>query len=277
MTTASRHSLRLALTTPSAAAISGGTLLLEQESFDPYLGHLTKIAAVGWLKKMLFGDPEPDENCSGPGPGFEKRLYAYPSPPHLNYQAYLSHGSLTGPVVDRLQYEELVQVNLTKTPQLKYPAQSIFSSEWVAETYNAGGEMVVKPLVTVRQNRLRLSAEVYGTLRVVYTIERHVYTAHVDPRVEYGETSLQSFLVAVWSGGRAYIDIEAPADAKNGECKNRLGDGGGLFDYLPRTLTNDGGTDSGDSDTEGDEDNPYGPVDGEDEDRYIDYCTQEAI
>jgi len=279
MSAASRHSLRLALPTGQRAPVSGGSLVLEQESWSPYLGHLTKVAAVGWLRKILFGGPELDENCSGEGPGFEKNLYAYPSPPHLNYRASLSYGALAGPFVDVREFSELVQVSLTRTPPLKYPAQQIMSFEWVAETYSATGEVIAPPSVTVRNNSLSLSSTVYGTLRVSYIVERHIYTAYVEPRLEYGETSLQSFLVAVWAGGNASLDIEAPADAKSGECKNRPGSPASYFDYVPRSLTNDGGLTSGDSDSDSDtgEDSPYGPVDGFDSEEYIDYCTQEKM
>lgn len=277
MSAASRHSLRLALTTPRAAGASFGSLLLEQEAWDPYTGHLTKVAAVGWLRKMLFGGDAPIPNCPGDGPGYQKAVYAYPSPEGLNYRAYISHGRLTGPVIERREFSELIQCNLDRRPQLKYPALSITSHQWQGETYNAKGDMVPAPQIAVVDNTIRLSAEVYGSLRVSYLVCRHTYVVAVTPRDEYGENKLQAYLLAVWAGGNNHLEIEAPATAEDGVCNSRWNPGTGMFDYLPTWSEGMGGGFSGDGDGEGDDDNPFRPVDGQDEHKYIDYCTQEEL
>jgi hypothetical protein len=277
MSAASRHSLRLALTTPQAAGISGGSVHLEQEKWDPYTGHLTKVAALGWLQKMLFGGDAPPSNCPGDGPGYQKALYAYPQPEGLNYQAYLSHGLLTGPVIQRREFTELIQCNLDRRPGLKYPAIAINSHEWQGETYDGQGNMVPPPLVEVVDNSIRLSSAVYGSLRVSYLVCRHTYVAAVQPREEYGENKLQTYLLAVWAGGNNHLEVEAPATAEDGLCNSRWNPGAGMFGYLPTWSEGMGGGLSGDGDGDEEDDNPYRPVDGEDENRYIDYCTQEEL
>lgn len=274
MPAATRHSLRLTLTTPQSAGISGGSVLLEQEAWDPYTGHLTKVAALGWLRKMLFGGDAPIANCPGDGPGYQKALYAYPSPEGLNYRAMLSHGQLTGPVIERREFSELIQCNLDRRPPLKYPALAITSHQWVGETYDASGELVPAPLITVVGNSLHLSAEVYGSLRVSYLVCRHTYVATVQPRPEYGENKLQTYLLAVWSGGNSHLEVEAPATAEDGVCNSRWNPGTGMFDYLPYGEPGSGTGFEGSGD---DDDNPFRPVDGEDEHKYIDYCTQEEL
>jgi hypothetical protein len=269
----SRHTLRLALTTPQWSAESGGSVLLEQESMDPYTGHLTKLQALAWMRKIAFGGDDPASNCPGDGPGYEKALYAYPWPIDLRYRAHLSSGTMTGPIVEQIEFTELVQCNLTRQPALRYPAMSITSHEWVGDTYAATGEIVPRPQVTIRNNLLRLSAEVYGSLRVSYMVCRHTYLAAVQPRVQYAEQVLQAFLVAVWSGGTAYIELEAPATAEDGECDSRWNPGTGAFDYLLGGVPGSGS--SIDGGTEDDDD--YGPVPAEDETVYIDYCTQQEL
>lgn len=276
MAAADRHSLRLALTTPQWSAMSGGSVLLEQESWDPYTGHLTKLQALAWMRKIAFGGDDPASNCPGDGSGYSKALYAFPWPASLSYRAHLSHGQMTGPLVQVVEFSELVRCNLTRQPPLRYPAISITSHEWVGDTYSANGEIVTRPQVQVqiRNNLLRLSAEVYGSLRVSYKVMRHTYSVTVKPREQYAEKSLQAFLIAVWAGGTAYIELEAPATAEDGECNNRWNRGTSRFDYLLGGVPGSGTAVDGGSESD---DEPYNPVSGADETVYIDYCTQEEL
>lgn len=261
--------ITLAKERPSNA---GGTLFIEQESLDPYLGHLTKIAALQWLNKILFGADEPASNCPEDGPGYNKAVYVFPSPENLNYKTYCSNGTYVGPLREEILFEELVQCDGESDPTLKYPATSIISWEWQTETYNTAGEVVAKPRITVKNNTLKFSKKVWGTVKVIYMINRHTYVLSIYPRMEYEENKIQSYFLAVWDGGTSYIEVEAPATAEDGECNNRWNPGTGAYDYvsaIPASTSEIVNNESGDD--------PYGPVPAEDETVYIDYCSQTEL
>lgn len=276
---AGQHSLRVALGSPLAAtAARGGSVLLQQEAWDPYVGHLTKMQVFAWLSKIIFQTAAPAGFCPPDAPGFAKTIYAFPSPASLNFKIGCSNGNLTPGLVEILDYTELVQVNLSRNPPLKYPAMSISSYAWDGDVYNKKGEMVGPPDILLINNSLNLRQEVYGSLRVTYKVYRNTYTLSVQPREEYQEKNFQSFIYAVWGGGTTYIEVEAPVGSEQEEvpCNNILGGGinGGLgqFGVLGATP---GSTTGGELETE---DDPYqGQVSGSDENRYIDYCTQKEI
>lgn len=248
---------------------SGGSLILEQESWDPYTGHLTKLQILGWLGLILFNTAAPVPNCPPDGPGFEKFIYAFPYPQSLNYRIGCSHGTLGAAIVDTLEFSELIQCDLNKNPPMKYPAVSITSYEFVGDCYNSKGETVIPPAVSIRRNVLSLSAAVYATLRISYIVERHAYRIGIREREEYHEKKYQSFVWAAWAGGTTFLEVDAPlgADDEEKECNNIYDPNSGHFHTLPPP----GGTSIGDGLTI--EDEPYGPVSGSDDYIDIDYCS----
>jgi len=251
---------------------SGGSLILEQESWDPYTGHLTKMQIIGWLGLIIFNTAAPGSNCPPDGPGFEKFIYAFPYPQNLNYKIGCSHGSLGTRKIETIEFSELVQCNLSRTPQMQYPAVAITSYAFEGDCYSKDGDIVAAPSIRVRNNVLTLSTAVYASLRVSYLVERHVYRISIQPRQEYHDKKYQSFVYAVWPGGTNYLGVEDPvgAESEEQECNN-IFDGNNNFTGLPKP----GGTSiGGDLEVEGDE--PYGPVSGEDEYVDIDYCSGEV-
>jgi len=266
------NTLQISLSLPYDTVDTGGSLLLEQESWDPYTGHLTKMQIIGWLGRILFRRKAPGNNCPPDGPGFEKYIYAFPYPQSLNYKIGCSHGVLGARIIQNLEFSELVQCDLKLNPPMKYPAIAIKSYSFIGDCYNSKGEIVAPPSVTIRENILTLSAKVYATLRVSYLVERHTYRVAIREREEYHNKKYQSFIYAVWPGGAEFIEIDAPlgADDQEPECNNIFG-GGGNFDDLPLP----GGTNIEDGELEI-EDEPYGPVSGSDDYIDVDYCSMEV-
>lgn len=271
-----QHSLRVSLNSPLASAAAGGSVLLQQEAWDPYVGQLTKMQVFAWLSKIIFQTAIPSGYCPPGFPGFSKTIYAFPSSPSLNFKVGCSNGSLHDGHVEILDYTELVQVNLNRNPPLKYPAMSISSYAWDGDVYNKIGEMVGHPDISLIDNSLSLRDTVYGSLRVTYKVYRYTYILSVQPREEYQEKKFQSFIYAVWGGGTTYIEVEAPVGAEQEEipCNNILG--GGIGQFSPFGVI-PGSTELGESGEFSDDENPYaGKVTGEDETQYIDYCSGEV-
>lgn len=256
----------------------GGFLLLQQEAWDPYVGQLTKMQVFAWLSKIIFQAATPSAYCPPDAPGFSKTIYAFPSTPDLNFKIGCSNGQLNSAIIEIIDFTELVRVNLNRNPALKYPALSVISYAWEGDVYNKKGEIVGSPDIRLVNKSPILRQDVYGSLRVTYTVYRYAYTLSVQPREEYQEKKFQSFVYAVWQNGSTYLEVEAPVGAEQEKipCNNILGGGinGGIgqfgaFGVVP------GSTTGGELETD---DDPYqGRVSGSDEDRYIDYCTQKEI
>lgn len=269
-------SLDLILGETVIAEPGDGFVLLQQESWDPYIGQLTKMQAVSWLSKIIFQARSPLPNCPPDMPGFSKSVYGFPSHPSLVFSAGVSNGQLVRGPVETVEFSELLQVGLSRRPTLKYPAIKITSHSWEGDVYSKLGERINPPQVRVVDYGLEVSGEVYGSLRVSYLVYRYAYTVLIEPRAEYQERKLQSFFYAAWKGGIAHIEIEAPMGTQPEEipCNNQWQTGVGQYDPILNGLA--GGMTAGDSGFE-DGDDPYRPVSGEDVNEYVDYCSQEVI
>jgi len=267
----STNTLNITLSYPSYFNEGGGSVMLEQETWNPYTGHLTKMQVVGWLGRIILNWVSPSENCRPPGDGWGKYLYAYPYPANLRYRIGVSHGNLGQPIQETLNFTELLRCNLELSPALKFPPLQITSAVFEGDCYTAKGEITSHPRITITDAGITLSAKVYASLRITYLVRRFVYPLTMQSRTEYQDKKYQSFFWAAWVGGTKYIEVEAPfnAESKDEECLNKWGDGAGHFTELPGP----GGTDLGEGDLVVD-DKPYGHVTGEDEYIDIDYCSQ---
>lgn len=252
-----------------------GYVMLAQESWEPYVGHLTKLQAIGWLTKFIFAGPDPASFCPDIiGDGYAKTIYAFPSKDNLNFRIGCSNGTITQGAIQYLDFTELIQVNLDKTPSLKYPALRLTSYIWEGEVYNSKGEVVTPPQINLNSHAPILSASVYGSLRLTYQTFRHTYTVTIQPRAEYQENKFQSFIWAIWNGGTTWIEVEAPLGAESDSsamsCLSKYDGSAGQFSPVAGTT----GKTILPSGFDGSEEEPFGKVEGEDETVNIDYCTQ---
>jgi hypothetical protein len=247
-----RHSLRLVIVSPDRSRDNDDFVLLEQEPWDPYVGFLTKLGVVAYLNKLLFQGPDLAENCGWDGDTLSRQIFGYPSRRDLNYTAGCSHGTLGPRRVQEVDYTEAIQCNLELEPELTYPALSVTRFAWVGDAYSPLGDVLARPAVTINANGIKIATKVYGTLLVTYKVCRHIYSIAIRPRVGATENKLQSFVYAVWSGGNTYLEVKPPAGAEDGECNYYRGSGN--FTSEP---------------------NKPQSVPADDQNIYIDYCTQE--
>jgi len=278
MATIVQHNLRIVYGSLLSNGIGLGSVLLEQEAWQPYVGYVTKVKALQWLRSFIWGAAFPTSNCHSDSPGFSKTIYAYPSSPGLNYKFGVSRGVISERVIQELVYTERLQANLQRRLQPSYPPLLIQSYAWDGEVYTAAGEVIrPKPTIFLRSKGFDIDGEVYGTLITTYRVYRHTYVVNIQPSTQYAEKKFQSFFYAVWFGGTAFLEIETPMDAEDKdkvECKNRLADGTGVLS--PFGVVAIGDTDIGSEfDVEEDEQERYQrQVQPEDENQYIDYCDQ---
>lgn len=248
------------LAPPPASAGDSARVLLEQDEWDSYTGYLTRMGALAYLNNLLFGDEDDaeEENCGVDLDGHvRKNVYAYPDPANLHYLIGLSHGEMGPQTVEELEYAEVLNLQADQEAGLKYPCFGIISTSWIVDAYDSEGSPQHRPAVRITggtQPKFLIST--YGALLVTYRVIRHSYAIDVPPRENAGENSLQSFVWAVWPGGNDYMEVDLPDDQEPGDCNNSIR-GQGHIGYNGPNRPNS--------------------VPPEDEDVYIDYCTQEEL
>lgn len=245
--------------------IDDDLLFLEQEDYSPYIGKLTKEvmawAVIGWIYPELGYETE--NSCGGEEGVFETTVFAYLYQQDLNYTADLSYGMFTGArTIETLEYVEVIRCQFKEDVEFSYPCEALLDSQWVGGTYDNLGNLVPKPTYTNDNRTISFSDKVWGSLRVRYTVTRHVYKCRIESREKDDESVTEnkysSTAYAVWNGGIDFIGVDAPYGFENtdGECGN-----GDITDIDP--------------DPDPERDPPK--VDPVNTQTRIDYCSQEEI
>lgn len=235
---------------------SDSFVLLEQEEWGPNVGMLTKAGAIAYLDALLFGDPEEDleENCGVATDDLIKTyVYAYPYPANLAFDIHITHGTLTSQTFQQEVYSEIINVQQDTELDLKYPAVSIISAEWVANAYDANFNKLSGVPLTISGNKVLVGQKVFGSVLVKYNVVRYRYRASVPLREDDTDEGYNSYIYTIWDGGNNVIKFEPSEDAtlEGSNCGNRFGE---------LTVGDDGD----------DRVPPY--ADGEDIIKYRDYC-----
>lgn len=254
-------SLDITLVSPLSLSGAAGSLQLEQEGWGRYVGYLTRVGVVAYLKNLLFGDEDYDTEASNCGPDADghvrKSIFAYPGPAELHYLIGISHGEIGERIVEELDYAEVLNLQEDQAVSLKYPCRQLLSTTWLIDAYDSDGETLPEPDIVIKQdgNTKSFATSTYGALLVVYRVLRHRYRIDVPPRENAGENSLQSFVWAVWTDGTNYMEVSLPDDKEPGSCNNSFRGHGHIGTPGP--------------------DRPES-VPPEDEDTFFDYCTQKV-
>jgi hypothetical protein len=232
---------------------------LEQDPIDENINYLTVQQAATALEHFMSGKQLPSTYCS-PGTVM-KMLYAYPWPSSLTeYHCIVTKGVLGRGVLLSVDIVEELNCDLTDILSTVYPVHQIKSYSWKTSPYNSVGVEVTEPTLSLDGPKIKLSAEVYGTLEVVYTTKQEIMTCVITYNnvVIEGET-LDPYLLCVWSGGNSALKIKFADGEEDIDCNNQYrGGGAGTID---------------------DSSGPYDPgyVSGEDEIHEFDYCTGEEL
>jgi hypothetical protein len=224
-----KHPLQLAYVLPSSTRETSNFVKLEQEKWDPYVNILTKLGVVAYLNKILLGGADLETNCSGN----EYRIFAYPSRPDLAFIVGTSHGTLSTPIIETVEFTEALQCDMKTELTPKYPVVDIIRFDWVGDAYGLQGDVVSRPILTDNGETIGVSVPVYGTVLVTYTVFRHVYTLDIHPLEGATENALQAWIYACWDFGNEVMECKFPDGAETEECNNRDGDTGTINDVSP--------------------------------------------
>lgn len=196
---------------------------IEQEPWGKDVGETTQSQAIEAIAALMYGGSWPVTNCGGFEGRFQATVYVYPCEYGLNYRLGVSHGFVSGRLIEVPIREETIQCSMELEHELDYPVWAILSKSWLGKCYDTDGNITTKPNVTVVDGKLIvLDKQVYGTIRVRYSVFRHVYYITVYKRQEALENTYQSVAYAIWDGGVVWIDVKAPTgfEDTDGECEN---------------------------------------------------------
>lgn len=265
------QTLPIALTTASAREQRKPLFLEQAEEDNEYTGKITKSV----LTEKLLSLARPGQGyvvgnyCGGQSNKIERTVFVYLYDQQLNYRIEASYGTLSSRVVDPISFEQDIECGLNDTVDFRYPSEGLLSWEWITETRDTLGNIVEEPEVTVLQNGIALSKQVYGTLRVKYKVVRHRYKIAITSRAQFDEGVIKnkysSTVYAVWAGGVDWevLDLPYNYDFHNGDCK----------DIGYNVSIGPDGDSAGDDDIDG---GGYTPPKASGSDKNIDYnyCTQ---
>lgn len=193
------------------AADPSTLLILKQEDWPETTGAISiqeMLRIIG--STIVATDYEPDIDCAVSGGVLGCTVYAYPLVAGLDYRLLASWGSLSGPHVDMVEIEELVQFRLTDEASPEYPARAITSVAWADDCYGPDGEIIPQPTLTTDGEQVLSSTTVYGTAEIRYLCERHTYQLTAPRREVAYEDNFGSVLVGIYDGGIVSLDIELP-------------------------------------------------------------------
>lgn len=253
---------------PSGDEIENKYLLIEQEPWGKDVGKTTALQAFAGITAAIYGIDWPRTNCMGDAEGYDAKVYVYPSIIGMSFRFHITHGEYVSKGAKILIRDETVQCGFNKSVDLNYPCRARPSLQWLGRCYDFTGAIVSKPVVTIEGSRLFFSKQVYGSLRVRYTVIRYTYDVRVEERDESIENNFDSVVYCNWNGGIKWLKINPPSgyDYTKDDCGN-----GAWFDAYGNLILGGGGSVIIDP-----EEDPKPPIAPEvDRKIVIAYCEQE--
>jgi hypothetical protein len=216
----------LLITLSPESAVASEVLILEQEEWDANINEFTTMDLIDHIEDILYGTSYSDYRCAVEDGTFVTAIFVYPYDVDLVYDIGVTWGNLSSASIGEVEVKEAVNFALDSSASLKYPVQRIISYEWYEGVWDEEGNPLTEPAVVFNGNDVELSSSVYGSLKVVYTTERHTYRLEISARENVVENFFSSVVYTRWEGGVKLLDVEAPANAEddyfNGfTCKNR--------------------------------------------------------
>jgi len=139
-------------------------------------------------------------------------IYVYPRIVNLAYQMCASYGFLSSRQIDDFNHKELISFNIAKKAYLTYSPSGNTSYSWLGSVYDSAGNVRSSPNVSIDEfGHIVLSEKVYGTLKVDYPLQRHVYTLTVEPRGS-GTDMFGAVVYGLYDGGLSWLEISNPPD-----------------------------------------------------------------
>lgn len=222
---ADRQNIRLNLVNPSSS-VDRPTLRLEQKPWGANTGKVDKAAFINYLGGLMTEDyydndeESPfyaDTNCGVVDSMSDVTIYAYPSVKSLRYRIGASYGELSAGSVDEFYHLEMINLSLQDEVSTDYPAQVIIDAKPRGDLYDSKGGVVATPSISIVGDKIKLDRKVYGTIAVLYTVFRYVYTLNITvrPIETTTENYLSSVVYAWWDGDGTYLEVEPPPGAED--------------------------------------------------------------
>lgn len=195
----------------SAEAVPLDLLEIEQKPWSVYTGKVTKQEVVR-IVAALFNDTKYQSkiDCGLAGDTLVSILYLYPRVAGLVYRLYCDWGELSEPVVEEVEIDELVQFDLVESASPQHPALEIVQAKWLDDCYDAAGNIIKSPGLTIDAGQLVSSAAVHATAKVRYRCERHTVALTAPRRTGAIDNQWSSVVVAAYAGGLVYKEIDMP-------------------------------------------------------------------
>jgi hypothetical protein len=105
-------------------------------------------------------------------------LYVFPSANDLQYTLTLSNGTLGDMGLVTLLMDIDVLIPQTDEVSLEFVPEAM-NIEWLTDSYNAFGEIIPLPNITVENNKLKFSASCFGVLHITCTTLAHYYPVYI--------------------------------------------------------------------------------------------------
>jgi len=139
-------------------------------------------------------------------------IYVYPKVIDLSYQMHTSYGTLSDRVIDDFLHQELINFSIAKKASLTYSPFGRVSYSWLGSVYDSAGNIRSAPSVGIDSlGNIILSENVYGTLKVEYTLRRHIYSLNVAPR-ESGIDMFGAVVYGLYTEGLSWLELNNPPD-----------------------------------------------------------------
>lgn len=215
----------LAIPYSSVEAVPLDLLEIEQKPWSVYTGKVTKQEVVR-IVAALLGDTayQSQIDCGLAGDQLVSILYLYPRVSGLVYRLYCDWGELSEPVIEEVEIDELVQFDLVSTASPQHPALEILQAKWLDKCYDAAGNIVASPSLSIDAGELVSSAAVHATAKVRYRCQRHTVALTAPRRTGAIDNQWSSVVVAAYAGGLVYKEIDMPpgievfASDPNAQC-----------------------------------------------------------
>lgn len=201
----------ITLTYRGPASESLDLLQIEQVDWDRYTGKVTTGAMVRALREMLYGEDAGSlVDCGLTGCSVVCLILVYPRVPGLAYQFAASYGSLSERLEEIVEESETVNFSLETSASPNHPPMAIISAEWADVVYDAAGNEIVPPALTILDGEIISPIPVYGAVDVVYTTERHAYTLTAPRREDAVDNFYTSAVYGWYSGGVNWLAVKMP-------------------------------------------------------------------
>lgn len=243
------------------ASESSDLLLIEQEDWDKYVGKVTTGSMVRALREMLYGEDSGSLiDCGLTEGNVACLILVYPKVLGLDYQFAASYGTLSERLEEVIEEKETLNFSLESSASPSHPPLAISGAVWADLVYDAEGNGIAPPPLTITDGAITTTIPVYGAVDVSYTTERHAYTL-VAPRREDAIDNFYTSAVCGWYiGGVNWLVVDMPPGIETFNASADAVCGG-----------DSGFIETPDDDEPGDE-----PVTGNRR-SIVDYCSQEIV